>query len=219
MGTLIDLSHVISDGVLTYRGLPGPVITDFLSRQESRARYAEGTEFQIGRIDMVANTGTYLDSPFHRYPGGADLAGLDLASLADLPVTVVRHPAERGRAVGEDAFAGRDLRGRAVLVHSGWARYWTQEGYADGYPFLTRGAAVRLVEGGAALLGMDTYNVDDTAGGTRPVHSLLLEAGIPIVEHMTGLERLPDEGARFFAVPPKVRGMGSFPVRAFALVP
>jgi arylformamidase len=216
---LIDLSHPVSDGLVTYRGLPAPVISDFLSRQDSRSRYAAGTEFQIGRIEMVANTGTYLDSPFHRFADGADLAALELSRLADLSVTLVHHPLSAGRAVDAEALAGRDLRGRAVLVHTGWAQYWSQERYCDGHPFLTRAAAALLVEGGAALLGMDTYNVDDTADGSRPAHTLLLGAGIPIVEHLTGLERLPDQGARFFAVPVMVRGMGSFPVRAFAIAP
>jgi arylformamidase len=215
---LLDLSHDVADGLVTYRGLPAPVITDFLSREESRSRYAPGTEFHIGQIEMVANTGTYLDSPFHRYPDGVDMAGLDLRVLADLPTTVVRHLQPEDRAVGPVAFAGLPLRGRAVLVHCGWARHWGQERYCEGHPFLTRDAAELLVEQGAALVGMDTYNVDDTVDGTRPAHSLLLRAGIPIVEHLTGLERMPDEGARFFAVPVKVKGLGSFPVRAFAIV-
>jgi kynurenine formamidase len=215
---MVDLSHEVADGVVTYRGLPAPVISDFLTREESRSRYAPGTEFHIGQIEMVANTGTYLDSPFHRYPDGADMAGLDLKVLADLPATVVRHLEPDERAVGPESFAGLTLRGRAVLVHSGWARHWGQERYCEGHPFLTRDAAELLVEQGAVLVGMDTYNVDDTMDGTRPAHSLLLRAGIPIVEHLTGLERLPDEGARFFAVPVKVKGLGSFPVRAFAIV-
>jgi kynurenine formamidase len=216
---LVDLSHTISDGLITYRGLPAPVIGDFLSREQSRGRYAEGTEFQIGRIEMVANTGTYLDSPFHRFADGVDLAGLELAVLADLPATVVRHHLGSGRAVDREALAGRELRGRAVLIHTGWARYWSQERYCEGHPFLTRAAAAHLVEEGAALVGMDTYNIDDTTDGARPAHTLLLGAGIPVAEHLTGLEALPAEGARFFAVPVKVRGMGSFPVRAFAIVP
>src|SRR5262245_59962583 len=207
---MVDLSHDVADGVVTYRGLPAPVIGDFLSREESRSRYAPGTEFHIGRIEMVANTGTYLDSPFHRYPDGADMAGLELRALADLQTTVVRYLQPEQRAVGPEAFSGLPLRGRAVLVHSGWARHWGQERYCEGHPFLTRESAELLVEQGAVLVGMDTYNVDDTMDGTRPAHSLLLRAGIPIVEHLTGLERLPDEGARFFAVPVKVKGLGSF---------
>jgi kynurenine formamidase len=218
-GKLVDLSHTIMDGLITYRGLPAPVISDFLSREESRPHYAPGTEFHIGRIEMVANTGTYLDSPFHRHADGADMAGLDLRTLADLPATVVRHPQRAGRGVGPAAFAGRELRGRAVLIHTGWARQWGQERYCENHPFLSRQAAELLVAEGATLVGMDTYNVDDTDDATRPAHTLLLRAGIPIVEHLTGLERVPDQGGRFFAVPVKVRGLGSFPVRAFAIVP
>ena len=216
---LVDLSHPITDGLITYRGLPAPVIGDFLTREQSREHYAPGTEFHIGRIEMVANTGTYLDSPFHRYPDGADIAELELRVLADLPAVVLRHPGRAGRGVRPEAFAGRELSGRAVLIHSGWARHWGQERYCEGHPFLTRETAAFLVEAGATLVGMDTYNVDDTDDRARPVHSLLLRAGIPVVEHLVGLERVPDEGARFFAVPVKVRGLGSFPVRAFAIVP
>ena len=216
---LVDLSHTIMDGLITYRGLPAPVISDFLSREESRAHYAPGTEVHIGRIEMGANPGTYLDSPFHRYPDGPDMAGLDLHVLADLPATVVRHPERAGRVVGPAALAGRELSGRAVLIHTGWARHWGQQRYCEGHPYLARETAELLAEAGAVLLGIDGYNVDDTADAARPAHTLLLRAGIPIVEHLTGLERLPEEGARFFAVPVKVRGMGSFPVRAFASLP
>jgi kynurenine formamidase len=206
--------------MVTYPGLPAPIIRDHLSRDASQARYAPGTEFQIGRIDMVANTGTYVDAPFHRYAGGADLAGLPLDVLADLDGLVVRHRSGGSPAIDRDTFAGIDPRGRAVLVHTGWDRHWGTATYgAGGHPYLTRGAAELLVQGGARLVGIDSLNIDDATDGTRPVHTLLLGAGIPVVEHLTGLERLPDTGFRFFAVPPKVRGMGSFPVRAFAVVP
>lgn len=219
MSPFIDLSHVVSDGMITYPGLPAPVIRDHMSREASVGRYAPGTEFQIGRIEMVANTGTYVDAPFHRYAGGADLAGLDLAVLADLPGLVVRAK-QRGPAIDREAFAAVDPRGRAVLVHTGWDRHFGTPAYgAGGHPFLTRAATEYLVGAGARLVGIDSLNIDDAADGTRPAHTLLLGAGIPVVEHLTGLERLPDEGFRFFAVPPRVRGMGSFPVRAFALVP
>ena len=212
---LVDLSHTIEAGMITYRGLPAPVICDFLSREESRSHYAPGTEFNIGRIDMVANTGTYVDSPFHRFVDGADLADLPLARLADLDAVVVAHGQE-GRAVGREAFAGLDLAGRAVLVHTGWARHWRTDQYFEGHPFLTAGAAELLRDFGAALVGIDSLNIDDTGDGRRPVHTILLQAGIPIAEHLTGLEQLPATGSRFFAVPVKVRGMGTFPVRAFA---
>jgi arylformamidase len=210
-----DLSHVIEHGMTTYPGLPGPLICDFLSREASRARYAPGVEFQIGKIEMVANTGTYLDAPFHRYPGGIDIAGLSLASLARLEAIVVRARGA-GRAIGPEAFAGRDVAGRAVLVRTGWDMHWGTSAYLSGHPFLTDAAAESLVKGGAALVGIDSLNIDDIDDGARPVHSRLLGAGIPIVEHLCNMGSLPDEGFRFSAVPAKVAGMGSWPVRAFA---
>lgn len=214
---LVDLSHTVFDGLITYRGLPAPVICDFLSREASRSHYAEGTEFHIGRIDLVANTGTYVDSPFHRFADGVDLAGLRLEQLADLETTVIR-AGGGGRAVDVDAFAGRPLRGRAVLVHTGWDRHWNTDAYFEGHPFLTAAAARHLAEAGAGLVGIDSLNIDDTTDGRRPVHTALLGAGVPIVEHLTGLDQLPESGSRFFAVPVKVRGLGTFPVRAFARV-
>jgi len=213
----VDLSHTVEHGLVTYKGLPAPVISDHLSREASRSLYAPGTEFHIGRIEMVANTGTYLDSPFHRYEGGDDLSQLPLSSLADLDGVVVSAAAGTARAIGPAAFGGLDVRGRAVLVHTGWDAHWKTDAYFDGHPFLTGDAAALLAEGGAALIGIDSYNVDDTADGQRPAHSILLGAGIPIVEHLCNLGRLPREGFRFFAVPVKVRGFGTFPVRAFAL--
>jgi arylformamidase len=210
-----DLSHVIEHGMTTYPGLPGPLICDFLSREASRARYAPGVEFQIGKVEMVANTGTYLDAPFHRYPGGIDISGLPLASLARLEAIVVRARGA-GSAIGPEAFAGRDVAGRAVLVRTGWDIHWGTSTYLSGHPFLTDAAAEYLVNGGAALVGIDSLNIDDIDDGARPVHSRLLGAGIPIVEHLCDLGSLPDEGFRFSAVPAKVAGMGSWPVRAFA---
>jgi kynurenine formamidase len=223
-GTLIDLSHTVEDGMITYRGLPGPVICDFWSRESTRGHYAEGVTFQIGRIDMVANTGTYLDTPFHRYADGHDLADLPLPRCADLPGVVVPADSDSGavggRAIGSERFASLDLAGRAVLVHTGWDRHWGSDAYFAGHPFLTAGAAEALVARGAALVGIDSLNIDDTDDLARPVHSILLAAGIPIVEHLTGLGALPAApaggGFRFSAVPVKVRGMGTFPVRAFA---
>ena len=213
---LIDLSHVIEEGMTTYKGLPGPHICDFWTREASAANYDDGSTFQIGRIDMVANTGTYVDSPFHRYADGKDLAELPLESLADLEGLVVRRPFENGLAVDADAFADLDVRGKAVLVHTGWDRNWRTDAYFEDHPFLTEAAARALVEGGAAFVGIDSHNIDDTRVRARPVHTLLLEADIPIGEHLANLGALPNRGFRFSAVPPKVRGMGTFPVRAYA---
>ncbi len=214
--SLIDLSHVIEEGMTTFKGLPGPHLCDFWSREASAAKYDDGSTFQIGRIDMVANTGTYVDSPFHRYADGKDLSELPLGSLADLDGLVVRRPFENALAVDADAFAGLDVAGKAVLIHTGWARFWRTETYFASHPFLTAAAAQALIDGGAAFVGIDSHNIDDTQARARPVHTLLLGAEIPIGEHLTGLDRLPDQGFRFSAVPPKVKGMGTFPVRAFA---
>lgn len=213
---LIDLNHVIEDGMVTFKGLPGPAICDYWSRAASAANYDDGSSFQIGRVDMVANTGTYLDSPFHRFAAGADLAGLDLARLAGVPAVVVRQPFEAGLAVDVAAFEGLDCRGRAVLVHTGWDRHWRTAAYLDDHPFLTGAAAAWLVAAGATIVGIDSHNIDDTRTRTRPVHTALLGAGIPICEHLTNLAAVPDAGATFTAVPPRIAGMGTFPVRAFA---
>jgi arylformamidase len=215
--TLLDLSHSVEDGMITYKGLPAPIICDYLSREQSRKLYAEGTEFQIGKIEMVANTGTYLDSPFHRYADGKDLAELDLAVLADLDSVVVRVSSAAGRAITRAAFGDLDVRGKAVLVDTGWAAHWRTDQYFEGHPFLTEDAATHLANAGAVLVGIDSYNIDDTADGRRPVHTILLGAEIPIVEHMCGLDQLPEAGFKFFAVPVKVKGFGTFPVRAFAI--
>ncbi len=217
---LIDVSHTVEHGMITYKGLPAPVITDHLTREESKNYYAAGTEFQIGRIEMVANTGTYLDSPFHRYPDGTDLAGLDLYSLANLDGMVVRCLGTAERAIQAAAVAGLDLKARAILFHTGWDVRWRTEGYSNGaHPFLTEGAAKYLADAGAALVGIDSYNIDATDDRSRPAHSFLLSQGIPIVEHLCGLGDLPDQGFKFFAVPVKVKGFGTFPVRAFGIVP
>jgi kynurenine formamidase len=218
-GRLIDLSHTVEHGLVTYKGLPAPLVCDYLGREASRKLYAPGVEFHIGKVEMVANTGTYLDSPFHRYADGIDLAGLSLDQLADLDALVIRWETSRGRAIGADVFAGRDVRGKAVLVYTGWDRHWRTEAYFEGHPFLTADAALDLRDRGAILVGIDSLNIDDTADLARPVHSTLLGAGICIVEHLTGLARLPDAGFNFFAVPVKFAGMGTFPVRAFARVP
>jgi kynurenine formamidase len=217
-GRLIDVSHTVEHGMVTYRGLPAPLVCDYLSREQSRKVYAGGVEFHIGKVEMVANTGTYLDSPFHRYADGTDLAGLPLGKLADLDALVLRWDTAQGRAVAANAFRGRDVRGKAVLVHTGWAAHWRTDRYFEGHPFLTADAAAWLRDQGAVLVGIDSLNIDDTADLTRPVHSTLLRAEIPIVEHLCGLERLPESGFRFFAVPVKFKGLGTFPVRAFGLI-
>ena len=213
---LVDVSHVVEHGMITYKGLPAPLVCDFLSREQSRSHYAPGTEFHIGKIEMVANTGTYLDSPFHPYANGKDLSELPLERLANLEGIVI--PADHGRTIDRAAFKDHDLRGKAVLIRTGWDANWRTDQYFEGHPFLTRDAAEYLVKSGVALVGIDSLNIDDTADLTRPVHSALLAAEIPIVEHLRGLRQLPVEGFRFFAVPVKVKNMGTFPVRAFGFV-
>ncbi|HSK86734.1 MAG TPA: cyclase family protein [Anaerolineales bacterium] len=214
---LIDLSHEVEHGMITYKGLPAPLICDFLSREESRKHYAAGTEFNIGKIEMVANTGTYVDSPFHRFADGIDLSELPLESLADLEGIVV-HAQEFGRTISAKAFHGLDVKGKAVLMRTDWARHWRTDQYFEGHPFLSRDAAESLVEDGAAFVGIDTYNIDDITDGMRPAHTLLLGSRIPSCEHMCGLENLPDSGFRFHAAPVKVKAFGTFPVRAYAVL-
>jgi arylformamidase len=214
---LIDLSHEVEHGMITYKGLPAPIICDFLSREESRKHYAEGTEFNIGKIEMIANTGTYVDSPFHRFADGIDLSELPLESLADLEGILV-HAQDFGRSISAEAFHGLDVKGKAVIIHTDWSRHWRTDQYFEGHPFLTRDAAEFLVEAGAAFVGIDTYNIDDITDGTRPAHTVLLGNRIPICEHMCRLENLPDSGFRFHAAPVKVKAFGTFPVRAYAVL-
>src|SRR3982750_4023409 len=190
----VDVSHDVEDGMITYRGLPAPVISDFLSREESRKHYSEGTEFHIGRIEMVANTGTYLDSPYHRYGDGADLSQLPLSSIADLEAVCIRARRLAGREIEPANFREVDLKDKAVLVETGWDANWRSERYFEGHPFLTRRAAQFLADAGARLVGIDSYNIDDTRDGSRPAHSILLKAGIPIVEHLCNLQALPANG-------------------------
>lgn len=212
----VDLSHTVEHGMITYKGLPVPVISDFMSREASRGHYEEGTEFNIAKIDMVANTGTYLDSPFHRYARGKDLAHLALESLANVDGLVVHSSA---RAIGEEVLAGMDVKGKAVLFHTGWDEHWRNETYWNGeHPFLTEGCATYLAKAGATIVGIDSYNIDSILDKKRPAHSVLLGHDIPIVEHLRGLKELPDSGFKFFAVPVKVQEFGTFPVRAFAIV-
>lgn len=217
-GKIVDLSHVITEGMVTYKGLPGPHICDFLSREQSAANYDDGSTFQIGRIDLVANTGTYVDVPSHRFAEGQDLSEVTIEHFADLPAVVVRRPFELGLAVDADAFEGLDVRGCAVLVATGWDRHWGSDAYYHDHSFLTAAAAQRLVDGGAVLVGIDSHNIDDTRVRARPVHTALLGAGVIVCEHLTNLGAVPERGARFTAAPPKVKGMGTFPVRAYALI-
>jgi arylformamidase len=216
MSRFVDLSHSIEHGMVTYPGLPGPIICDYLSREASRAHYAPGVEFQIGKIEMVGNTGTYLDAPFHRYADGHDLAQLSLERVADVDAVVVRPASDR--AISRHAFEGVDVRGKAVLVQTGWDVHWRTPQYLSGHPFLTSDAAELLVSEGAVLVGIDSLNIDDMADLSRPVHSTLLGAGVPIVEHMCNLSHLPRQGFRFYAVPAKIAGFGTWPVRAFGHV-
>jgi arylformamidase len=216
---LAELSHVIRPGLVTYPGLPGPAITPYLTREASRARYSPGTEFAIDQLTMVGNTGTYLDAPYHRFADGADLAAIPLARTADLPAAVIRVTGTRRREITAGALAATDVRGKAVLLHTGDdARFGTPQ-YAAGAHFLTRDAAAWLAGHAPALVGIDAVNIDDIADGERPAHTLLLAAGIPVIEHLTGLEQLPPAGAFFTAVPLRVQGLGTIPVRAFARLP
>jgi len=220
---LIDLSHTVEHGMITYKGLPGPIISDHLSRAASRSVYEAGTEFHIGKIEMVANTGTYLDSPFHRYRDGKDLSELELNSLANLNGVVVRALASgtdsNQRGISPASFNGCELKGKAVLFHTGWDRCWRTDKYSEGtHPYLAVKTVEFLLSAQPALVGIDSFNIDDTSTGKRPAHSMLLGAGVPIVEHLCNLQALPDSDFRFFAVPVKVKDFGTFPVRAFAVV-
>jgi len=218
MNKYIDLSHTVHDGLVTYKGLPAAIVCDFLSREASRSRYAPGTEFQIGKIEMVTNTGTYIDCPFHRYEDGKDLSEVKLERFVDIEGVVVRADYRTGLAITADTFKGIYVKGRAVLVHTGWDEHWETDAYFDDHPFLTEDAALYLRDNGARLVGIDSHNIDDTHGNTRPVHSTLLRAEILIVEHMCNLKNVPDGGFKFNAAPPKFKGAGTFPVRAFANV-
>ncbi len=218
-GTLVELSHVIRAGMTTYPGLPGPEITAHLTREASRGHYAPGTEFTIGRISLVGNTGTYLDAPYHRYPGGADLAAIGLERTAGLPAVVVRATGSQRRGIDVGALAALDVRGAAVLLHTGDDARFGTPAYEQDAHFLTEAGAAWLAGQEPALVGIDAVNIDDTADGRRPAHSLLLGAGIPVVEHLTGLGQLPPAGAWFTAAPLRIEGFGTIPVRAFARLP
>lgn len=221
--TLVDLSHAIADGVVYYKGLPAPVICDYLSREDSRALYEPGTEFHIGRVELITNTGTYIDCPFHRYADGRDTASMPLERFVDLPALVVRATVRDGRAIDVallvDQLAAHEVRGKAVLVHTGWDVHWGTDTYFEQHPYLTEQAACWLRDAGAVLVGIDSMNIDNTDRGTRPVHTVLLREEILIAEHLCQLHALPSAGFSFTAVPPKLVGVGTFPVRAFATVP
>ena len=217
MTQFIELCHIIADGMLTYTGLPSPIISDHMRREASRKHYAPHTTFQIGKIEMVANTGTYIDAPFHRYETGSDLSELEIAAVADLDGLVIQ-VIEEARAIGPETFNGKDVKNKAVLIHTGWSRHWGTDRYFADHPYLTRESAEYLKSAGAVLVGIDSLNIDDNTDGTRPAHTILLGADIPIVEHLCNLGALPESGFKFFAVPAPIRGMGSFPVRAFAII-
>ena len=213
----VELSHVIREGMVTYPGLPAPRIEPFLTREDSKARYAPGTEFAMDILSLIGNTGTYLDSPWHRYNGGTDLAGLSLDTLVDLQTEVFR--LESGRAIEPSIFAGRELEGKAALLHTGWDKHFATPAYAFGAPYLTEAGVDFLIDAGVVLVGIDSLNIDNTEGtGERPAHTKLLGAGIHVVEHLTSLGTLPDSGARFTATPPLIEGFGTFPVRAYARI-
>jgi arylformamidase len=214
----IDLSHTIEHGLVTYKGLPAPVICDFMSREDSKNFYEEGTTFQIGKIEMVANTGTYIDCPFHRFAEGKDLSQVGLEAFSDLDGIMIPVPFTDTLAVTRDHISKYDVSNRAVLIHTGWDKHWNTEKYYDNHPFLTEDAAIYLRDKGVKLAGIDSHNIDNTQVRSRPVHTTLLAAGILIVEHLCNLDALPSEGFLFSAVPPKFKNVGTFPVRAMAKI-
>jgi len=212
----IDLSHTIENGLITYKGLPAPIICDYLSREESKKHYEEGTEFQIGKIEMVSNTGTYIDCPFHRFENGKDLSEVGLESFVNLDAIVIRVPFSDTIEITAEILKNYHIKDRAVLIHTGWDTHWNTDNYFENNPYLTKGAAEYLRDSGVKLVGIDSHNIDDTRGKNRPVHTTLLGAEILIVEHLCNLQSLPQDGFTFSAVPPKFKGVGTFPVRAFA---
>jgi kynurenine formamidase len=216
MPRYIDLSHTIEQGMITYKGLPAPIVCDYLSREASKEFYEEGTEFFIGKIEMITNTGTYLDCPFHRFENGRDMAQLGLEELADLEAIVIRVPHSRKLDITEEDLRSHKVSGKAVLINTGWDEYWRTDQYYENHPFLTEGAATYLKAQKVKLVGIDSHNIDDTRTRRRPVHTVLLGSDILIVEHLCNLGALPDEMFHFSAVPPKFKGIGTFPVRAMA---
>jgi arylformamidase len=216
--SIVDLSHTIENGLITYKGLPAPVICDYLSREDSKKFYEEGTQFQIGRIDMVANTGTYLDCPFHRFEHGKDLSEIMLERLVDLEGAIFHVDHRETLTIEPAHFGNMALKNRAVLIHTGWDIHWNTDRYYTDHPFVTKEAATYLRDSGALLVGIDSHNIDDTSGKSRPAHTLLLGAEILIVEHLCNLGTLSGKSFTFSAVPPKFKGVGTFPVRAMAKV-
>ena|SRR5258708_6193105 len=214
----IDLSHTIENGLITYKGLPAPIICDFLSREDSKNIYEEGTTFQIGKIEMVSNTGTYIDCPFHRYENGKDLSEVALECFVDLDAIVIHVPHSKTIKITEEYLKGYEIRDRAVLIYTGWDEFWNTEHYYNNNPHLTKGAAEYLHDCSVKLVGIDSHNIDDTSGNSRPVHTILLDAEILIVEHLCNLSALPHQGFKFSAIPPKFKGVGTFPVRAMAKI-
>lgn len=214
----IDLSHEIEHGMITYKGLPAPIVCDYLSREQSKQFYTEGTEFQIGKIEMVSNTGTYIDTPFHRYANGKDLSDIVLEKVAGVDAITIRADYRKGIEVGKDYFTKTDVKGKAVLINTNWSSFWRTDAYFENHSFLTEEAALYLRDRGAVLVGIDSHNIDDTRKKSRPVHTTLLGAEILICEHLCNLDQLPDDGFMFTAAPPKFRGVGTFPVRAFASI-
>ncbi len=218
INTLIDLSHTIEHGLVTYKGLPAPIICDYLSRENSKQYYADGTSFQIGKIEMVSNTGTYIDCPFHRFENGKDLSEVGLESFVDLPACVISVPFTETIEITASHLQNWEIRNKAVLIHTGWDSHWNTALYYENHPFLTEEAAVYLRDCGVKLVGIDSHNIDDTRGKGRPVHTTLLGAEILIVEHLCNLYTLPKAGFTFSAIPPKFKGVGTFPVRAMAKI-
>jgi arylformamidase len=215
---LVDLSHTIENGLVTYKGLPAPIICDYLSRENSKQFYAEGAEFQIGKIEMVSNTGTYIDCPFHRFENGKDLSEVGLESFTDLEGIVIRVPFSETLEISEEHLKNYEIRNRAVLIQTDWNKHWNTELYYENHPALTRGAAEYLRGCSVKLVGIDSHNIDDTRTKSRPVHTILLGAEILIVEHLCNLYLLPEDGFTFSAIPPKFKGVGTFPVRAMAKI-
>lgn len=216
--SLIDLSHTIENGLVTYKGLPAPIICDYLSREDSKQLYEEGTEFQIGKIEMVSNTGTYIDCPFHRFEHGKDLSEVALECFTDLDAIVISVPFQETLEITEKHFFNQEIRNRAVLIHTGWNRHWNTKKYYENHPYLTEAAAKYLRDCSVKLVGIDSHNIDDSSAKTRPVHTTLLGGDILIVEHLCNLNLLPKDGFSFSAIPPKFKGVGTFPVRAMAKV-
>jgi arylformamidase len=213
---LIDLSHTIENGLITYKGLPAPVICDYLSREDSKKIYAEGTSFQIGKIELVSNTGTYIDCPFHRFECGTDLNDTPLEYFAELKGIVLHAPYTERKSIDADFFKAHDIEDKALLIHTGWDLHWNTERYFSDHPYLTETAAWYLKEKKVRLVGIDSHNIDDTSGNTRPVHTILLGSNVLIVEHLCNLAAIPDQDFIFSAIPPKFKGVGTFPVRAIA---